>query len=393
MMTTIVEQRDQLVREAKKIAQDAKDAGRALSRGEHAAIDSRLTRISELGQKIKASEEGDALFSQVMALGPSGDHHDPNPVPGQPQYLDLGPTGRKAIADRLTQHVVREVEGRKSIVPTGETGLAIPLLPSDPVPLGQAPLNLLSVIPTQQIPAGPVARYLRQTTRQNNAGPVPPGTPKPVSVYGLTPQDVILKVYATLSEPVDRFVVDDAASLARWLTAELVYSVTSAVEADVIAGNDPDGITGMLNTSGIRATAFTGDLLGTLRQAITDLESTGYGDLIFALSPADWQAAELTKAETSGVYVLPSSPVSRNQQTIWNVPVTVVNGLAAGTAALFSRPAVKLYVDSFGMRADVGSPGDQWSRNEVTFRVEGRWDLGVLQPPGVTKIATAEVSP
>lgn len=222
------------------------------------------------------------------------------------------------------------------------------------------------------------------------------GDTKPTSVFGLTAVPVQLAVYASLSDPADKYLVDDAPVLAEFLASELLYAVTKALEADVIGndptgvGGNPAGVRGLLKTSDIVIQAFDTDMLTSLRGAKTTAEALGYTDsLIYCLSPGDWASAELARASTGGTFDVSTSPIDAAPQRLWGLPVVVVSGLPAKTALLVDRSAVVLYTDRAGLSVTWASPSDQWQKNQITARAEGRWDLGVTQANAVTRIATA----
>ena len=119
------------------------------------------------------------------------------------------------------------------------------------VRIGEAPTSLVEVLPAITRPV--VYRYLRQTTRTNNDAPVAAGALKPTSVYGLTQVDGRLHVIAHLSEPMDKFLLQDTSSLADFVRLEMVSGIHSAVETQLVSGDGTgENLTGLSNTSGIQ---------------------------------------------------------------------------------------------------------------------------------------------
>ena len=387
MANHLLDQRNAVMESARALVDNAKSSGREVTKSEVDQLNAYVADVKEIDKRIAISEQGDAAIKALSAGGSE-------PIPGEPQYLDLSAAGRRHLGTKFAQAMTAiDRTGQKALLPAGESTLSIPTLPSDPLSLATVPANLLSILPVVQIPVGAQARYVRQGVRTNNAAAVAVGDLKPQSVLGLTAVDVQLKVYATVSESVDRFLVSDATALGNWIASDLLYCVLRAVEQDVISGDPattPASIRGLLATTGIVTQAFTTNLLTSLRAAKTAAETSGYDtDLVYALSAADWSAAEQARASTGGTFDFPSAPGEAAPRQIWGVPVVVVTGLPAKTAILINRSSVALYTDSAGVRTDWGTPGDNFLRNQLTARTEGRFDLAVASPSGVIRVGTA----
>jgi HK97 family phage major capsid protein len=112
----------------------------------------------------------------------------------------------------------------------------------------------VEAIPAQIVREPPTFAYLRQTTRTNNAAPVADGATKPTSVYGLTRAEDRLRVIAHLSEPINKYHLEDAADLRVFVDNELGYGLDLAVEQQLLSGDGTgENLRGILNTSGIQA--------------------------------------------------------------------------------------------------------------------------------------------
>jgi HK97 family phage major capsid protein len=249
-------------------------------------------------------------------------------------------------------------------------------------------------IPTIQVTGGQV-QYLTQTSRANAADAVAVGAVKPTSVYGMTKVTADLAVIAHITEPLDKFVLEDSTALTQFLADELTYGVQLALEDQILNGDGIDpNMRGLLHTSGIQTSPAGEDVPGTIRTGITALETQGYGAGIHVvLTPADWERAETTRAPGGGTYDFSTGPVNRAAFTIWGCPVVLSNSLAVGTSVLFSQPSVGLYVDSRGMRVDWATPGDTFTRNQVVGRGEMRAVVAAFQPAGIVKVTLPAVTP
>ena len=77
-------------------------------------------------------------------------------------------------------------------------------------------------------------------------------------------------------------------------------------------------------------------------------------------------------------------PVSRR---LWGIPVTLTVAQTAGTAHTLATGAVGLNTDSQGVSVtwSENSNADDWSKNLIRARCEGRYATSVFQPLGVVQ--------
>lgn len=397
-MPSLNEARLAKIRDAKAIALAAKAENRDLTKAEIEQVDTLLGEIETFTTKIANAKESEDLLDRLGSLDGTGGHH-PVKKSGVREFLDLSPEGRSRMAGIAAKAMV--APDRKSLLPAGEQYVSIPTIPASPVSEGKVANTLLSVLPVVQIPQGKKAQYWRQTVRTNNAAFVPEGQQKPTSLYGNVKIDIDLGTYAHLSEALDKYAIEDggelsaADSLANWLVGEMTYGLLEAVETDCLTGTAAaGGIIGILQTSGIRTIAFDVDILTTTRHAVTAAETLGYfARPGFIMSPADWEACETARAQTSGVYLMNSAPQERPVPTLWGVGVVISNGLPADTAILADFNSLALYTDKAGVKLDWWSPGNTWELNQIKAREEGRFDLAVYQPAACALIHTAATTP
>ena len=169
---------------------------------------------------------------------------------------------------------------------TGQTFTA------DPVALGKPATSLLDVL-LVMVQVTDQFAYLRQSVRTNNAAIVPEGSVKPTSIYTLTRVEDRLDVVAHLSEALPRFWLLDNVALEQFLSNELEYGLSLAVQAMVISD--------VASTSGIQSQAYATSPRVTLRKSLTKLETTGYTPGFVAVNPADFEAVELSLATTTAI--------------------------------------------------------------------------------------------
>ena len=114
------------------------------------------------------------------------------------------------------------------------------------------------------------------------------------------------------------------------------------------------------------------------------MKRNGYPPATFVVHPSDWEAAELALLTRPAIEFnsLPFDAVSRR---LFGIPVCVSNSEAAGTAFTLAQGAVGLNVGSEGVAIawSESSNSDDFSRNLIRARCEGRYQMAVLQPLGV----------
>ena len=102
--------------------------------------------------------------------------------------------------------------------------------------------------------------------------------------------------------------------------------------------------------------------------------------------PLDFEAIELALLTTPAVehMSLPFDPTARR---LWGIPVTTTVAATAGTGWVLGSGAVAINTDSQGVQVSWSetSNADDWSRNLIRCRVEGRYATSVFQPLGVVK--------
>ena len=127
--------------------------------------------------------------------------------------------------------------------------------------------------------------------------------------------------------------------------------------------------------------------LATLRKSVTKVEVNG-GTTVAAivLHPLDWEAIELALQSTPAVE-FQGLPFDAQRRTSWGIPVALTVAATAGTAHTNGSGAVAINVDSQGVQVSWSetSNSDDWSRNLIRARYEGRYATSVYQPLGVVK--------
>jgi len=389
---SLLDQRKAAIDAANRIVNTAKAEGRlTLEAGEVATVNGHLAEVDALDLKIKAADDSSETLRRLSGASPGFVPTEDGGlgVPSVARYLNLGHDGRKSIAASLQSKI--GVNG-KALAPAGTAVTDVPLTPSSPVAQGQPAASIFDVLFVVLVM--PNYAYLKQTTRSNAAAAVATGGTKPTSTYGLTRVEDRLRVVAHLSEPVDRFWLEDAPSLRTFLANELLYGLSLGVEAEVLGGDGTgESFTGLAHLSGVQSQALVGtDLIHTARSAVTKLQ-TGHGEAAGAfwlVAPEDWEAIE-TQTISAGQFVLTEAgaavPIEQASRRLWGFPVVPVISQAPGTGWLVATDAVSLGIDTQGVRVDWSDTGDSFAKNQLIARCEARYNLLAYRPLGVVKVA------
>lgn len=368
---------------AEQIVDRAKSDGRDLDPAELEAVEMAMQAVKTIDLELK--DQQSAMMRAVLGSPREGGSEDGT------QFLSLRTSRLKSdLTARFGTAL--GMPGMKTLVGADDVVTTIPM-DATVYRLGDAPTSLLEVLPAVTRPVA--YRYMRQTTRTNNAAPVAPGALKPTSVYGLTPVDGRLHVIAHVSEPIDKYALQDGPSLAEFVQSEMVAGLHHAVEAQIVSGDGTgENLTGLANTSGIQTQTFTTNPVLTARAAVTKVEVLSFEPYYYVLNPQDWETVETTTL-TAGQYVLNAEgarngvPVDSAARRLWGVPVTVTTAVPAGTGYLLSNGAVQLVSDGALQTEQSSAFADDFGRNQVRLRVEGRFDLAVTRPMGIVQLNLA----
>lgn len=380
--TKQAEARREALARGKAIIDTALAEKRDLTTSERAVVDAALEEVKAIDKKVEGTKRDEALFKAFNNQGPIG---------------SSGTDGLRFLNLKMSPAALRSALGlepgqrinSKALI-TGVTTLPVgtdggPIV-GQPRPAG----SLLEVIPAEEVDSPPFYGYLAQGPRNNSAAPVAPGGTKPTTAMSLARQQGRLKVIAHLSEPVDRFMLEDFSNLAQFVQDELGMGVRDALIGQLLAGDGTgENLTGLASLSGIQTQAFDTDAVTSVRAAFTSLEALGLTPSAVAMSPASWAAIETSRTTSNGFILSPDGPVDAVTRRLYGVPVVVVPQLAAGVAYVLSEGSLVIKHDRHGIRVDWGVVNDSFAKNEVIGRAEGRFDLAALRPAGIVHVSLA----
>lgn len=378
-MSTLMEQREAAYKRAARLTEQAQT-----DESFYIAARAALDEVKSIDVKIEKARRSKG--AEVLAFFDSG----PDAAYGSMSsggHLDFKDLGRR-MATEMTVYSNR-LGQFKGLVASGSTALDVPVQNTVPIPGGagqETPPRLLDHLPVA-VRSAPVYSFLRQAVIASPGGAsvVAPGDLKPTMKLGVARTDSRLRVLAVLSEPVDKFLLEDAANLAIWVGVELGSALQTALETEVLTGDGTgEHFTGLSHASGIQLQPYAADRIVTVQAGLSKLESIGVPPVFAALSAADWLAIQ-TQRTANGSFDI-GGPIDVTARTVWGCPVVVVPGLTAGVGYIVGQDAVTLSTDNSGVRIEWGTPGDSFTRNQIVARCEGRFNLDVVKPHGIVSL-------
>lgn len=319
----------------------------------------------------RAKSVGPNLLQKLSDSAPAEDGGDSGAV----QFLDFG---SKSFENLLVK-TVRE----KSLVGAGSQVVGVPLVNADPITLAKPAQSFLQFLPVVTRPS--VYSMLKQSSRTPNATVVAPGAAKPVSAMQLVSEERRLKIIATLSEKIGRYVLDDNTNLVQFVKAELQYAIQLALEDEFLNGDGTgEHFTGLVNTSGIQlytAPAGQTDDLVSIRKALSIFDNTGEEARGVVLNGTDWENI-VTKRNTGGNFDL-GGAVDEDLRRVWGKPVALSALVPTNTAWVLGAGAANLSNDG-KLHFDVDAYSG-FTTNEVQFRMESRFESDVTKPSAIVK--------
>lgn len=404
-MASLVEQRGALVSQLEKYQTRLKSG--EVSDEDVQKVKQLLTDLETLDTQIDKANESAKLVAAIGALGPS------NPVPagqapdegkgafattGQPkQYLDL-----RGLSQSLP-HEALKYSARlmtKGLAPNGESLIPVPIVNRDPIAGdidAETPPHLAEVIPAVSRRASTgsgettAASYdilvENSVPGEGGASVVAPGDEKPIKKLAISKRHQELKVIAVLSDPIDRYLLEDATNLQAWIGNRLSQEVRDALDAEIIGGDGTgQHMTGLAHTEGVQTQSFSTNVFDTIAAGISKLESASIAVDFIAMSPADWLSIQTYK-DAQGRYYM-GDVLDATNRKVYGCRIVSVPGISAGTGWIVGKETLTLSTDS-GLKLE-WDRSSGFSRNQIQARVEGRFNLDVLKPHGLVKVELTE---
>ena len=291
------------------------------------------------------------------------------------------------------------------------TQVVVPEIITGPVNLPEERSTILNLIPTQAATGkstggngGNVFGYSVQTVRTNNANAVVDGALKPTSVYTWEDRVDRFRVIAHLSEPMPERVLEDLNELRQILTDEMGAGVLDEIEGQILTGTGTiaataDGtpttaeeqLPGILNTSGIRAQAWTTDLLTTLAAAWDTMEIVKEVPNAWVLHPLDYRRLTMMREDGVTGPLMFKSGRSSIEQVLGDVPVVTSTLMTQGVGLLGDFTKTRLLVREEVKVESNNRDSTLFDYNLMKLRAEGRYGFAVLRPGAFIQVDLTSV--
>lgn len=401
-MPTLVELRDNAIREARAIVDGAKAAGRDMNSDEIKAANGKLADVKNYNAQITNSRDTEDLLDRLGKLN-NGQHT----VPDSAQSKTIGEHFVKCAGDRLraaknTPGVsvsAPEYYGYKANTDTHITTDGAYIYP-------QIDTSVVRAYRRQPVVAdlcgsGTLSSqsitYFVEGAREGDFATVPEAGKKPQMHYDFTTVTESITKIAGLIKLSDEM-VDDLAFLVSEINTRLLYDLTIFEENQLLNGDGTaPNLRGLLNRSGIQTEAGTGagDNLDAIFRANTKVQvATGLRADGVVIHPNDFQTFRLMKDGNQQYYGGgPFTGAYGNgggvpiEPALWGLPTVVTAAIAQGTVLVGAfQQASTVYRKGGVTVSSTNSNVDDFEHNLVTIRAEERLALAVRIPAAFVKV-------
>lgn len=300
----------------------------------------------------------------------------------------------RALQDAARVRSSGERVGMKSLL--GGT-VDVPVVIAQPVELPSLANNILQIVPTQAITDNELSElgngrfdYLVQSERTNNADAVADGDVKPTSHYDWVEKTDRLRVYAHLVDSLPERFLEDNSKLQTMIVSEMLNGLMSKIEEDVLNGpvqaTGVEQFTGIMNTSGVQTVDGAGmDLIDAMSNAMFSLSVLGEKPNAWVIHPLDLQRLLLLREDDGTGPLLFNSGRTQLSEFLGNIDIVQSTRMPRGTVLLGDFTYCRLLTrNAAAFEAD--KSGDLFERNQVRFRLEGRYGFTVTRPSAFVKL-------
>lgn len=401
--------REELIGEAKAIAEKAATDGRDLTGDEQTDIANRLAEVKSLAEYIQSAAKSAELRAALENLpAPAPDLGD-NQDPGQPAAKSLGEHFVKHAYERLVAS--KGVSGASVAVPefgtkantdthvVGGWSAGAPFLTDYDRTIVQALRIRLTVADLlgQGTISGNAVSYLVEGALEGDFATVAEAGAKPQMRF-VNPTQVTdaLKKIAGFIKMTDEF-IEDADFLVSEINNRLLYQLGYFEEQQILNGNGSgQNLTGLLNRSGIQTetAADPTDNADAVFRSMTKIEvNSGLPADGLVIHPTDYQTFRLQRDGNNqyygggfftGQYGQGGVPLN---PPLWGLRTVVTPAIASGTVLVGAFGLAATLYRKGGIRVEsTNSNANDFTSNLVTVRAEERVALAVRRPLGFCKL-------
>lgn len=301
-----------------------------------------------------------------------------------PQRLDVA-----ALRKAMPRQIIKQAAAHGVMKGIGASGAALFPIPfvntvntayAADTTAEHAP-RLVDLLPTVTRTAS-IYDAITETGPTGSAKVVKPGDTKPAITFNLSKVEKRLQVIAAMSEPIDKYVLQDTANLETYVGNRLTDKLLDALETEILTGDGQEGhLTGLASIAGIQTQEYDNSMLDTLAAGINKLETIGVNAATIAMAPADWLKLQRGKNANGDYYM--SNVLDAVTRRAWGVTIATVAGLTAGTCYIIGQNSLTLSTDG---QIDVEwNPYTDFAKNQTVARAESRWQLDCYSPQRVVK--------
>ena len=396
--------RDDLVKQAREIAEKAKSEGRELTLEESGTIETNLTEVKSIRERKLSEAKSRNILAQLDSMAVEAGPVDDVPA------AKSGSLGEHFVKNAHARMV--ETKGRsgasvsapeyKAAADTHVVGgwtAGVPFLTDFDRTVAHAlriRLTVADLLSSGTINGNAIS-YLVEGAMEGNYATVAEGAAKP-QIHFANPTQVTdaLRKIAGFIKVTDEF-LEDADFLMTEINNRLLYQLGYFEEQQLLNGDGTgQNLQGLLLRSGIQTeTAATADDNpdATFR-AITKIEqNSGLPADGIVINPADYQKFRLAKDGNKqyfgggffeGQY---GAGGFVQNPPLWGLRTVVTPAIAAGTALVGAFQMAATLYRKGGIRVEsTNSHASEFTNNIVTIRAEERIALAVRVPLGFTKL-------
>ena len=396
--------RDELVKQAREIAEKAQAESRDLTTEESDTIETCLTEVKSIAEGERAEAKSKLLMAQLDGMA-----RDSGPVDAEVKASSIGEHFVKHAHARMLEGKGRS--GFSAAAPEFKAAAAtdvhqvtgwtagVPYLTDWDRTIVQAHRIRLTVADLlgQGSISGNAVSYLVEGAMTGDFATVAEGAAKPqFSFVAPTAVTEALKKIAGFIKVTDEF-LEDADFLMTEINNRLLYQLGYFEEQQLLKGDGTgQNLLGLLNRSGIQteSPAKVGDNADSVFKSITKIEqNSGLPADGIVINPIDYEAFRLAKDGAkqylgggffegqygAGGFVM--------QPPLWGLRTVVTPAITAGTALVGAFGMAATLYRKGGVRVEAtNSNATDFTSNLVTIRAEERIALAVRQPLGFCKL-------
>jgi HK97 family phage major capsid protein len=312
---------------------ELKSAIDALGGDVHKFIAEHKTASGEMGERLTQIEQ---KLSKSTVSGFGGDHETKS-IGERVCESEQIKSFYANRTDRSGKVLVGDFFEKKSAIITDGSLFAQPQRVG-PIQAVWIPLRLRDIIKVTPATSN-LIEFIRESSSTNAAAPQGKGSSPQVyenvakseSALGFQLMGLPVQTIAHWI-PASRQVLEDSAQLLSFLNSRMIHFLKIIEENQLLNGTGSGGdLDGLLKN----ATTFTSNSpadtrLDALAHAIEQIAVSGFAANGVILHPTDWTAIQLSKAVTSGEYLMSPDPRLAGPPSVWGVPVVQSVKIAQG---------------------------------------------------------------